>query len=390
MEDLYDNILGGDEIENLFVEPEGISTDKEEERKATKNEDDEENEEKATESVTPETLFEEEHSESVGSGKGQKEIEGKEEPESVTKTDASPNENFYSSIASALTEEGIFPDLDEEDIKKVQTAEDFRDLVEAQINAGLEERQKRINDALNNGVEPSDIRKYENTLKYLNTLTDASIAEESESGEQLRRNIIFQDYINRGYTQAKAQKFTERTIEAGTDIEDAKEALQSNKEFFQGEYDKLLKDAKAKADKALEERKEQAAKLKDSIMKDKQLFGDIELDASTRKKVYDNISKPVYKDPDTGEYFTALQRYEIEHRADFLKYAGLIYTLTNGFKDFDSFTKGKVRREVKKGLKELEHTLNNTRRDASGGLNLVAGVHEDPESFIGKGMKLDI
>jgi len=263
-------------------------------------------------------------------------------------------------------------------------------LIENQINAGLDERQKRVNDALNNGVEPTDIKRYEGTLNYLATITEANVSEESEKGEQLRRQLIFQDFINKGYSQAKAQKFTDRTIEAGTDIEDAKEALQSNKEYFQGEYDRLLKDAQIEAEKAVEERKAQVSKLKDSLFKDKQLFGDIEVDNSMRKKAFDNISKPVYKDPETGEYYTALQKYEMEHRQDFLKYVGLMFTLTNGFKDFDTFTKGKVKKEVKKGLKELEHTLNNTKRDFSGSLNLVTSAHEDENSFIGRGLKLDI
>jgi len=339
--------------------------------------------------VNPEDLFEGEQPESVGGEKKEEENKGKEEPKPDTGTGASPN-NFYSSIANALTEEGIFPDLDDETIRKVETAEDFRDLIERQINAGLDERQKRINDALNNGVEPTDIRKYEGTLNYLNSLTEAKIAEESEEGEQLRRNLIYQDFINRGYTQEKAEKFTKRTIEAGTDIADAKEALQSNKDFFQEGYNKLLKEAQYQADKEKEERKAQAARLKDSLMKDKQLLGDLEVDGATRKKAFDNISKPVYKDPETGEYYTAIQKYEMEHRADFLKYTGLIYTLTDGFKDFDSFTKGKVRKEVRKGLRELEHTLNNTRRDANGDLNLVTNAKDDPESFIGKGLKLDL
>ena len=79
----------------------------------------------------------------------------------------------------------------------------------------------------------------------------------------------------------------------------------------------------------------------------------------------------------------------MEHRADFLKYAGLMYTLTNGFKDFDGFVKGKVKKEVRKGLKELEHTLNNTSRDQNGNLRMVTSRKEDPNSYLGKDFKLD-
>lgn len=385
----YDNILGGSEIDNLFTE---ANDDIAEEQKKDEGAEENAPEEKdsTAEEVNPDTLFEEDAPEGVGSGKDKDDNQGAEDADTASEQGISPNEHIFSSIASACAEEGIFPDLDEETIKKVETAEDFRDLIEAQINAGLDERQKRVSDALNYGVEPSDIRKYEGTLNYLATITDASLNEESEKGEQLRRQLIYQDFINKGYTPAKAEKFTKRTIDAGTDIEDAKEALQSNKEYFQGEYDRLVSNAKVEVEKEAEERKVLVGKMKDSIMKDKQLFGDIEIDSSTRKKAVDNISKPIYKDPETGEYYTALQKYEMEHRADFIKYVGLVYTMTNGFKDFDSFTKGKVKREVKKGLRELESTLRNTKSNSGGNLQLVTNKSDDDNSFIARGLRLDI
>ena len=80
----------------------------------------------------------------------------------------------------------------------------------------------------------------------------------------------------------------------------------------------------------------------------------------------------------------------MENRTDFLKYIGLVYTLTDGFKNLDGLIKNKVRKETKKGLRELEHTLNNTARNTDGSLRFTSGVNEDPESFIGKGWDLDV
>lgn len=391
MEELsFDNILGEQEIETLFTEPEETQVDDaEESNEGIENSASEEKEEiKTTEAVDPESLFEDAEPESVGSGKDK---EVREKGDAVPDEDSGTSpDNFYSSIASALAVDGILLNTDEETARKVDSAESFSDLIEAEINSRLDERQQRIAKALDNGVEPSDIKKYENTLNYIASITDAAVAEESEKGEQLRRNLIYQDFLNKGYTPEKAQKFTERTIDAGTDVEDAREALQSNKEFFQEAYNNLLREAQEKADAAKEERKKQAEQLKNSLMKDKQLFGDMELSNDIRKKAYDNIAKPIYKDPETGEYLTAIQKYEMEHRSEFLKYAGLIFTLTNGFKDFDSFTKGKVKKEYKKGLRELESKLNNTSRTSNGSFRMVSGVNDDPESYISKGIKLDI
>ena len=381
-----DNILGAEEIENLFVEDdETQGTPPANEEPPKKEEEPSKDKEETTEVVDVDNLFTD-TPESVGSGK-----ENTEEKEDTTpKGNGTSPKNFYSSIAKALKEEGIFPDLDDEGLSKVKDPEDFRDLIDQQIKAGLDERQKRIDEALNAGVEPTEIRKYENTINFLDSIKEENISDEGDKGEKLRKDLIYQDFINRGYSKERATREVQKSFNAGTDIDDAKEALKSNIDFFRDKYDELVNDAKSEAEEEEKERKEQAEKLKSSILNDKDVFGDLSVDKSTRQKIYDNIAKPVYKDPETGEYFTAIQKYEMENRTDFLKNIGLLFTLTNGFKNLDGLVKGKVRKEVKKGLRELEHTLNNTARTSDGNLKFVSGVDEDPESFIGKGWNLDV
>lgn len=378
------NILGEEDVERLglFSDPEETTAEPEEQDSAEQK-----NDNNKTTEVNPDELFEDDP-ESVGSDESVKEEEGADTDNSAG---ASPNDNdFYSSIANACVVDGAFQNLDDDAVKNVKTAEDLFNLIEMEVNARFDDKQQKLIKALENGVEASDIKRYENTLSYIDSIQEKDLTEESEKGEALRRNIIFQDFLNKGYNQERAKKLTERTIEAGTDIEDAKDALISNRDYFQGEYDRLLSEAQAEADKAAAERKQQAEKLKNDILKDKHLFGDIEITPDIRKKVVDNVAKPVYKDPETGEMYTALQKYEIENRADFIKYIGTIFTLTNGFKDFDSFVKGKVEKEKKKGLRELERTLTNTKRNTGGSLKLVTNAKEDPESFIGKGWNLDV
>jgi hypothetical protein len=388
---ILDNILGAEEIENLFVDdkvqdtsPEDeVTPDQEDGKEDKKNK---EKDEETTEVIDVDNLFTDEP-ESVGSGKDN--TKGKEDTSS-REDSTSPQKTIYSSIAKALKEEGIFPDLDDEVLSKVKEPEDFRDLVEQQIKAGLEERQKRIDDALNYGIEPTEIKRYENTLNFLDSVKEENITDESDKGEELRKNLIFQDFINRGYSRERATREVQKSFNAGTDIEDAKEALKSNTEYFKGKYDDLIEDAKLEAQKEEENRKEQANKLKESILNEKNILGDLSIDKPTRQKIYDNISKPIYKDPETGEYYTAIQKYEKDNRVDFLKYLGLIFTLTDGFKSLDGLVKGKVRKEVKNGLRDLEHAINNTARNSDGNLKFVSGVDEDPESFIGKGWKIDV
>lgn len=374
-----ESILGADEIETLFDDE--IVQETPPEEKETEKEIEE-----TTEVVDSNNLFDE-APESVGSEEN--EIEEKEGTKTEKGNGTSPKNDFYSSIANALKEEGIFPDLDDEAISNTSTAEDFRELIDNQIKAGIEERNRRIDEALNAGIEPSEIKKYENTLNYLDSIDDATITDESDRGELLRKQLIYQDFINRGYSKERAEREVNKSLSSGSDIEDAKEALASNKEFFSRRYSDLIEDARKEAKREEQDRKDRAEKLRKSILEDKEVFGTVQIDKSTRQKVFDTISKPVYRDPETGEYFTAIQKYERENSTEFLKNVGLLFTLTDGFKSIDKLVKGQVRKEVKKGLRELENTLNNTARTSDGNLRFVSGVSGDLESNA-RGWDLDI
>ena len=378
----FDGILGEAEVNTIFSESEE-TTETETQKAPSEEEENNKEQEETTEVTSVDDLFNNEEPESVGS-----EDKHKEKEDTQSKKAGSPN--TYSSIAKAFADEGIFPDLEDDEVEKIDSAESLRAAIDKQIQAGLDEKQKRIDQALNYGVEASEIKKYEQTLNYLDSLKDNVITAEDTQGENLRKQLIYQDFVNRGYNKDRALKMVERSFNAGTDIDDAKEALKSNRDFFQDEYDSLIEEAKKTQEKEEIDRKEQAEKLKKSILEDKKFFGEIEVDKTTRQKVFDNISKPVWKDPETGEYYTALQKYEMDNHSDFMKNVGLLFTLTDGFKSLDKLVKGKVKKEVGKGLKGLEHVLNTTSRDSNGNLKFVSGIQEDPESFIGKGIKLDL
>lgn len=368
-------ILSESEIENLFIddaqeettqEPSPVNKEGEEEIKTTEEED-----------VNPDDLFTE--PESVGSEENKEHQEKEDTPDD--KDGTSPNSNFYSSIAKALADESIFPDLDDETLESIKTPEDFAEAVEKQIQAKLDERQRRIDAVLNADVEPDEVRRFEQTLNYLDSIQEESLKDESDKGETLRKQLIFQDFINRGYSKERATREVKKSFDAGTDIEDAKEALESNKEFFNERYDDLVKDAQEQAKAEQERLKKEANDLKKSLLEDKEVFAGIQLDKATRQKAYDAVTKPIAKDED-GEYLTAVQKYEKDNPVEFRKKLGVLFTMTDGFKDIDKLVKGKVRKEVKSSMRELEHKLRNTTRP-SGNPRYVGGIEEDPETYIG-------
>lgn len=311
--------------------------------------------------------------------------DGEEESESKGKTS---QQNFYSSIATALKGEGILPDLSDENIEKITDAEALAKSIQDHIESKLDETQKRINKALNDGVEPNTIKNYENTLKYLDSISDDVLSDESEQGVELRKRLIISDWINKGMKQERAIKLAEQSISNGTDLDDAKEALEGNKSFYQDNYNKILKDAENQRIQAQKDREQQAANLKKSILEDDKVFGDFEVDKATRQKVFDLISKPVHKNSETGALSTELQYYQSQNPTDFLKYVGLAYTLTNGFKNIGNLLQNKVKKEVKKGFKTLEGKIATTSRDGDGNLNFFGGG--DSNSYDGLNFDFDV
>ena len=372
-----DFILGEQEINNLFAEDYTGVPDTEETPSDTQKE------ENTAEEVDVNDLFDA-TPESVGSEDNQE----KEDTESRD-NGTSPSNSIYSSIAKDLKEDGIFLDLDDETISSISDSESFYKALESQIQAKMDARNKRIDDALNYEIEVSEIKKFENAINYLDSITEEAITDEGENGERLRQQLIYQDFINRGFSKERAKREMEKSFSAGTDIDDAKDALAGNKAYINEEYNKLVAEAKAEVEKEAEEHKKQSEQLKKTIFEEARLMGELELDKATRQKIYDNIMKPVYKHPKTGEMLTAIQKYESENRVDFLRNLSIVYTLTDGFKNLDNLVKDRVKKEVRKGQRELEHVINNTSRYQDGSLKYTSGV-SDKESRSSKFIDLAI
>lgn len=379
-----DNILDEDAM-SLFND-DGTQEDTTPEDTPDNTGDNEQKEKKNTTEDSPEGMFGE--PESVGS-----EDKNNEEQEDTLTDDGdgtSPKTDFFSSIAEAFAEEGILPNLDDETIKSIKTPEDFRKAIDDYIKSELDEQQQRVKEALDNNIEPDTIRQYEGVLNYLDSLKEEDLRDESEDGENLRKRLLYQDYINRGFDKTRAEREVNRAVQNGTDIEDAMDALDSCRSFYKSSYNELLKNAKEARLQEENDRKERTENLKKSIFDNKnKFFGDLELDQATRQRVFDNISKPVYKDPKSGETFTAIQKFEMEHSDEFLVKLSLLFTLTDNFKSLDKLVDSKVKKGIKRGLKDLEGRINSTSRDANGNLRYTSGV-DDTESYLGKGIKLAI
>lgn len=303
-------------------------------------------------------------------------------------TNSSDKSKFYKSIAKALKDDGVV-DVDDETLENIKDSNDFvNNIINKKINDGIDDVTKRVYDALTAGVQVPVIKQYENTINILKTIENADIEDEGEDGENVRKKLIFQQYINRGFNDEKAKKEVEKSFNAGTDIDDAKDALSDNLEFFQNQYNDLIEQSRKDNENRMAQKRQELDALKKSVMSDSDEWKDFNVNDTLKQKIYDNITRPAYKGQN-GETYTEIQKYERENRIGFLKNVSLCYTLTNGFTDFSGLSKAKVRKEVSKGMRELESALNSTSRTSSGALKFITNTNDDPESS-SKGWDIDV
>lgn len=305
------------------------------------------------------------------------------EKEQDSEVDSSPAEEggspeLFSSIATTLKEQGVLSSLEDEDLKGVKSAEDIVNLFSKELDSRLDERQKRINDAINADLPQSDIKQYENTISYLNSI-DAAILND-ESNEKLRSQLIAQDFLNRGFSEDRVRKEVEKSIAQGTDIDDAKEALESCKQFYQAQYKNKIDSGRQKETEARQAITNKTEALKKTIMDEDSVFG-VAVDKNMRNRIIKNISDASYKTKD-GQYLTALQRAQNEDPVDFMHKLGFLFSITNGFKDIDGLINAQVKKETSKNLKDFEAALVKGTRKLSDGNLRRFGSSEEDSSFL--------
>lgn len=319
--------------------------------------------------MTPEELFGG-SSERVGNDEDDTESEEREHESSE---DSSSPDKLYSSIANSLAEEGALSFLSEEDLKEVKDSESLVAAMRKQVEAMLDDEQKRIKNALDAGLQVPEITHYENIIKYLDGVTDDAINAETKEGESLRKNLIYQYHINLGMDETKAVKMVERAFAGGTDIEDAKDYLDSLKEHYKKQYTSLIENGKRTVQETKKRQEEDMKKAKETLLKGTNILGDIEVDAKTRQQAFDNWMKPTHRTED-GSYQSEIQKYISDNPTDFQMKVALLFTMTDGFTKMGKVIQQAVKKEKKKAIQELEHAVNNTQRTPSGTINMKGDV----------------
>jgi hypothetical protein len=367
--------LGMGLFQNLDDSVELNLDDAPEEIKALLSDEGEEGTEPGTpnpDNITPQDGGENLNEGSEGSPEGV--VEGGEE-EGDNQQDDSPN--LYSSFATVLSEQGLFPslNLEETEIKDVDSLVDaFKSEINNQTKDYLINKiGEKGYEALEKGVTLSEYEQYNSNVQTLDNIDAEVLSEDLE----LSKNVILQDYISQGLSEERAYKLLKKTIDLGEDviIEDAKESLESLKVAQAKQLEELQEQRQKEAALQVAEQEKIDNDLKSAIYQSNEIIEGIKIDKNTQDKIYQNITKIVSQAPN-GVMENQLMQDRRKNPVDFDIKMYYLYDLTNGFTDFSKL----VRKSESKAVSKLEQTLRQTNFKAQGGTPTYL---DDAESYDG-------
>lgn len=348
-EDLFDNIdlnndLGGDDegvdlndFINGTFEDNTQGTDSNEDSGQNENDDDNSDEEQPPEEGVDASEFEQDSTQ-----------DSTEDNTSVDDDSSADNSSSpLDLIASTLQAEGV---IDLEEGVKVESSKQILDAVRKKIEenefADLNDSQKLYIEALRKGVPEEDVKQNLQNIQALDNISTDNI----EANEELAKTLVTQDFIAKGLSAEKAAKLTQRSLEAGELIEDAKEAHTSLKTL---EGDRIKEETKKRTEEEAANAKSNATKLeelKGTVLKKEEFIPGFKTNSATREKVYQNMTKVVSHDK-SGNPLNALNTARAKDPEKIEMIESYLYTVTKGFTDWSTF-KNKVKSNAVKDLDE--------------------------------------
>ena len=312
--------------------------------------------------LTPEELAEKYHK-SKPEKSEEEESEEEEEDDTETNDELETDENEedtdlegslsspISTLASALLEEGVLRSLSEDDIKEIKSAKDLIDALakdkEESEYSDLTEEQKTYLKALRLGIPNESLKENFSAQKELESISENDLKDD----EELRREIIMQDFLNKGYSEDKAKKLTERSFDIGEDKSDALDALESIKIANKQILDKEMKRREQLELDAQKEREKSLDKLKGKIDKSEEIISGIKLSSKVKEELYKQMTIPAAKNKD-GKPLDAVMASWVED-PDYALKVHYLHKITNGFKDFNLL----VKKSKSKAIEQLEEQL---------------------------------
>lgn len=319
-------------------------------------------------------------------GENQESVAGEDQDEEPS--DKEPNKslpNLYSSLAKALKEEGFLSDLDLKDDEEIESFDKLGEKIKQANNKAIQDAlgfglddvnsltdlQKEYLLALKAGVPTERFVESKQAEFSIESITD----EDLESNEELRKELITRSYIAKGIDEAKAKRLAQTHIDLAEDIEEAKSARDEAINSIKAERAAEIEFRAKQKEEQIKQYKEYEATLKGAFFNTEKIGEIFDVPKQVRDKMYESVSKPVAKTED-GTLVNAITKYQIENPIDFQHKLAWFYTITDGFKKFDTFV---TKKSVSKAALQLESVLNSTNFDKMG--NVSNPLHDDDSTY---------
>lgn len=271
----------------------------------------------------------------------------------------------FGELARALADEAILSDAAE--AAKVTDADGFRRLFEAEIRSRMDAGHRRVLEALDSGAPVDDIQRMEAVMRDLDGYDESSLADEGDEGVELRKGLIYKAALFSGMDEARAAKEVEKSMKAGTDIDDAREALSDMRSSVREAYGNMVAEGRRRRDEEQARYGESCRRLEADIMGGDGLTG--RLSEPVKRRIVNNVMARSETLPD-GRRVTPLQKYCMtDPRAT--RVLGELFTLTDGFRNLGALAEAAARKGVSRGLADMERRLQSTPTAAGGGLRYM-------------------
>lgn len=301
----------------------------------------------------------------------------------ATSTGSSPK-NPYSSFAKTLASSLPYLDLKDKEIKTAQDLVDFyEESIEGEVKnrefSDLTDNQKYYLEAIRTGVPEETVRGNISFEESLNDITEEDI----QADPELRKDIIKQAYILRGFSDNEAEKQVQRSISVGEDIDDALSYKEALSKYVADKKQHDLQTAQAAVKARQDKINSDLATLKERIDKPEEVLPGVNMSTKFKTDLYDMITKPAGEIE--GRSVNWLTKWLSEDPINNQLKLAYMFKVTEGFKNPEASASKKTK---SKAIKDLDSILNTTNFDATGVFN--PNTDDEDSTFGSQGLKIDL
>ena len=280
--------------------------------------------------------------------------------------DANLGGDVYSAFAQDLVRENVLKFIDPKTISGELTPDQLSSLIDQEAANRAGDKVKRFEEAMAANVTVDEYTQYSNIIETLNGIDEEQLTKENDAqAESTRRELIYMSYINKGFSEERAKREVEKSINAGTDVSDAIDALNDSKDYYTKSYNNLLAQREAEAREQQAQIEMHAEALRSAVLEDNSFYETIGVDAAIRESAYKALTEPAYRDKSTGQTLTALEYAMQSDPVSFSRNVGVLFALTDGFKDLSKISQKAVQKEVSSRMSALEEKLRTPERSGS-------------------------